>query len=75
MFEKISPAEAKARYEGNQDFVMVASKLRPDCFEAMQVSIFTRMEGHTFENLVNAYRYYHCINRETGRRVAFYRES
>lgn len=75
MFHRISMAEARARYEGNRDFVMVACNLRPNCFQAMEVSMFTRMERRTFDDLVNEYRYYNCINQETGRRVAFYRES
>lgn len=75
MFQKITRAQARARYESNLDFVMVASNLHPDSFAAASIGIFTRMTNTPFDQLVNEYRYYNCINRETGRGVAFYVET
>lgn len=76
MFEKITLTKARQLYAEHRDFIMVPCNLRPDSFAAVNINAhsFERMADTDFDVMVNAFRYYNCTTKETGRKVAFYRE-
>ena len=76
MYKKINKSQARKLYQSYKPFTMCASNLRPDMFGCLINSNDTHdMTDVTFDELVNEFIYYNCINSETGRRVAFYVES
>lgn len=76
-YERITLAQAQELYAEHKDLVMVPCRLRPDCFMAVSINANSSecMVYESFASMVNAFRYYNCINRETGRGVAFYVET
>lgn len=68
---RITKGQARKLFLSGQPFVMCASKLNP-----YWVGVhITRHENPTkkdFERLVNEFRYYNCLDRQTGRGVKFY---
>ena len=77
MYEKITMQKARKLYTEHKDIIMVPCRLRPDCFMAVTINANNPdcMAYESFTTMVNAFRYYNCINRETGRGVAFYVET
>ncbi len=70
MYTKISKNEAHKRYIEGRLFTIVPSKMRPDSFMATEID--SRPLWESFEQIVAAFEYYNCIDKETGYKAAFY---
>lgn len=59
-YARITKTEARRRFDSGEAIAICASNLRPGAHDL-------------FENKVNAFEFYNCINSETGRKAAFYK--
>lgn len=66
--EKIIRQNARKCYNAGQAIIMCACNLNP-VTHGMKVC---NAWHDPFETMENAFRYYNCINKETGYEVAFY---
>lgn len=70
-FERVTRQTAERAYNNGLAVVACPVNLRPFAPWNPE-AILTRQSGETFAQAVNACSYYNCINRETGRYLAFY---
>ena len=73
MFRKIYPIKARHLFANGCTIYLCAKNLRPDMF-AVAVNAGELAEHHalTFDRLLAEFKYYNCINAETGHTVACY---
>ena len=72
-FSRISKVAARRLYDAGQIVYFCPVNLRPctpwHCECAQQLN---PVDPYTFEQLVNSFTAYNCINSETGKYIAFY---
>lgn len=74
-FSRISKAKARKLYNAGQIVYFCPVNLRPgtpwhnECAQQLN-----SVDPYTFEQLVNAFTAYNCINSETGKYIAFYQK-
>lgn len=73
MFIRISKAKAKALYQEDKPFYVVACNMRPEYAVLIDEHSFEQRVDTPFEVFLNYFIYYNC-NNETGRYPAFYIE-
>lgn len=66
---KINKIAARKLWNMGVAFVICASNLRPEMFGAYAINQGVYKD---FDEMVNKFEYYNCINNETGHRAAFY---
>lgn len=72
-YARITKTEARRRFDSGEAIAICASNLRPGAFWYPECTIKKRGAHDLFENKVNAFEFYNCINSETGRKAAFYK--
>jgi len=71
-FKRITKKTAKACFRTGFDVVFCPVNLRPFTMYHFESVINAARVNDGFENVVNAFEYYNCINSETGKYTAFY---
>lgn len=69
-FTRISKAAARKLYNAGQIVYFCACNMRPGCDWHPEIAV--QQTGEPFENRVNNFQWYNCINSETGKYTAFY---
>ena len=74
-YYQIDKREAVKRYESGENVVFCPSNLRPGGFTGAGMIINKGIDGTraTFETAAAMFKYYNCINCETGLYIRFYR--
>jgi len=70
-YKRITKQAARKLYEKGEPVLFCPVNLIPGGFWG-HGCIVTKEEGRTFEQALNAFEYYNCINNETGYYTAFY---
>ena len=83
-YNRIDKRTAKKAYAAGKTIYLCASNLRPFTMHAFEYPLNRKNREsyvidniglmNDFENLINSYMFYNCINNETGKRVNFYME-
>ena len=72
-YKRITKRIARRLYEAGKPVLLCPVNLRPGGLWNIG-SIIAKKEDRTFEQELNAFEYYNCINNETGYYAAFYIE-
>ena len=70
---RITKTEARWRFDTGEAIVLCASNLKPGAAWHPECIIEKQGFYDLFENKVNVFEFYHCVNSETGRYTAFYK--
>ena len=70
-FERVTRTKAKAAYNNGLRVVLCPCNLRP-CYPFHPESSISGKAAADFETQENAFIYYNCTSKETGRRPAYY---
>ena len=79
-WERIDKRRARGLYNKGVSIVITPDNLRPFTMRCNEIEVNTTIsrdidnKPYDFDNIVNCFEVYNCINRETGYRAAFYME-
>lgn len=70
-FQRVNKTQAKRAYNNGLAVIVTPVNIDPFgvCGGGLQI---TNKSNESFENVVNAFEFYNCINSETGRYTGFY---
>lgn len=72
-YTRISKAKARAAYNAGLEVVLCPVNLKPGALWYQEAHVDKECSGNeSFENLLNAFEFYHICNTQTGRYTAFY---
>lgn len=74
-FERINKKQARAAYNNGLTVVFCPCNLRPGSFWGLDMDMNKNNQncaGVDFDGVVNAFEWYNCRDRETGKYTAFY---
>lgn len=71
-YTRISKARARKMFNNGETVYFCARNLRPGKPWYPESAINKERAFNTFENVVNAFEFYNCVNSETGKYTAFY---
>lgn len=72
-YARITKTEARRRFDSGEAIALCASNLRPGAPWNPEVIVKRGGFYEHFDNKVNCFEFYNCINSETGRKAAFYK--
>ena len=68
---RVNKTTARREYDKGANVVLCPSNLRPFTPWGCEAKT-NNYNGYDFDTLVNAFKFYNCVNRETGRGVNFF---
>lgn len=71
-YTRISKARARKMFNNSETVYFCACNLKPGYPWYPEAAIKKEYTFNTFENAVNCFEFYNCVNSETGKYAAFY---
>lgn len=72
--EKMNKAAARKMWNEGKEFWITAYNLRPECGLVIDPKRIASEFDGDFDRFVNMFAFYHCVNNETGKYPAYYRD-
>ena len=71
-YKRVSKSEARKLYDDGKTICVVPCYIRPKNQQGMYAMINKYDEDTNFDDIINAYEIYNCINKAVGTYAAFY---